>query len=392
MISRIAFIVNYNQYESKFYFTQRLAEALEHLGIETAIVELDQGKWENHVYREIRLFEPDFTCSYNSFLTLNGLYPWDLMRLPHLAIMLDPAFYSADFVKSNYVFLSSVDKQDCQWLRDNHFQRVFFLPHAVESTELEFTSSKPYDVTFLGTFTDFQAIKMTWERELSPGLSKVISDAAAKVLSDTKTSLLQALSESFHSSGLNPSGVDFKRLFFFLDNYTRGKDRFEMINSIQDAEVHLFGEPSWNNPFDEITWSSYLKNKKNIKIHPPVSYPESLQIMKQSKICLNSMSFFKYGSHERVFNALACGALPLTMENLFIEEAFRIGEELITYVPGHWSSINEKVNHYLENEKERQRIVEAGHRKVMTHYTWDHCAQTLLAHASKILPTILPND
>ncbi|KAF3362865.1 Uncharacterized protein PHSC3_000607 [Chlamydiales bacterium STE3] len=392
MISRIAFIVNYNQYESKFYFTKRLAEALERLGVETAIIELERGKWSPETYRKIRLFDPDFSCSFNSFLSLNGVYPWDLMQLPHLAILLDPAFYSADFIKSRYVFLSSVDKQDCQWFQENHFRRIFFWPHAVEKMELEKQTPRPYDVVFLGTFTDFQGIKMLWEKELSPPLSKVLSDAAERVLSDNRTSLTQALADSFQTSGLDPQEVDFKRLFYFLDNYTRGRDRFEAINQIKNAQVHIFGEPSWNNPFDSVSWSSYLGKKANVTIHPPLTYADSFNILKQSKICLNSMPFFKYGSHERIFNALACGALPLTMDNLFIQEAFEVDKELATYTSGQWAKIDEQVEYYLSHEEERVAVVHAGREKVMQLHTWDNRAQELLNEAPKILSTLLPPD
>lgn len=392
MISRIAFIVNYNQYESKLYFTQKLAEALERLGVETASIELDGGKWTPEVYREIRLFDPDFTCSFNSFFSFNGVYPWDMMQLPHLAVLLDPAFYSADLTRSKYIFLSSVDKQDCSWLQGNQFNRIFFWPHATEKVELSPNQDKIYDVVFLGTFTDFEALKLVWEQELSDPLKKVLISASERVLSDNSTSLTQALADSFQESKLNPAGVDFKRLFYFLDNYTRGKDRFEAINNIKDAHVHIFGEPSWNNPFESVSWTTYLGSRTNITIHPPISYAASFDVMKQSKICLNSMPFFKYGSHERIFNALACGALPLTMDNLYVREAFVPGKDLITYLPGQWSAINDQVNQILGNDSLRQEMINAGRQKVLEQHTWDNRAQELLDAAPKMMATILPPD
>lgn len=388
MISRIVFIVNYNQYESKHYFTQKIAAALDRLGVETAIIELDQGKWTPEIYRNIRLFDPDFTCSFNSFFSFHGLYPWDMMKLPHFGVLLDPAFYSADFVKSPYIFLSSVDKQDCKWLKDNHFNRIFFWPHATENHSP--SKDKPLDVVFLGTFTDFEALKLEWDREFSDPLKKVLLNASDLVLSDNKTSLIQALSDSFQASKLSPEGVDFKRLFYFLDNYTRGKDRFEAVRSIKNAKVHIFGEPSWNNPFESVSWKTYLGSQSNITIHPAVSYANSFEIIKSSKICLNSMPFFKYGSHERVFNALACGSLPLTMDNLFIQEAFQPNIELLTYTPGQWSFINDLVDYYLANNSEREAIVAAGRDKVLKYHTWDNRAQELIAVAPSMIANMLP--
>lgn len=392
MISSAVLIVNTNQYESKLYFTENLAKALNNQGVNTLIVRLERGKWTPDVYREIKLFNPDFTCSYNSFLSMTGLYPWDMLQIPHLEMLLDPAFYAADFVRSPYVILSSVDKQDCRWFQDNHFKKIFFWPHAVEKMGPLTPSSRPYDVAFLGTFIDFEGLKFVWQKDLPPEQSQLILEAAAIVLSDNKTSLVQALADTWNKSKLDPATADFKKLFYYLDNYTRGKDRFELIHAIKDVKVHVFGEPSWNNPFESASWATYLGSNPNIVIHPPVSYAESFDVMRQSKICLNSMPFFKYGSHERIFNALACGALPLTMDNLFVREAFEIDQELIVYTPGQWEKANEQVKTYLNNEGLREALVEKGFKKVMQQHTWDNRAKELLETLPKMMATMLPVD
>lgn len=390
MISRIVLIANYNQYESKLYFCKRLAEALQRLGVETLLLELDRGKWLTDTYREIRLFDPDFTMSFNSYFSINGVYPWDVMQLPHLSVLLDPAFYSANFVKSNYSILSSVDLEDCSWFQNNRFKRIFFWPHAVERVDKPPLEERPFDVVFLGTFTDFEGIKILCQKELPPGHARVVFDAAERVLSDNKTSLTKALADAWRDSKQDPEGADFPRIFYFLDQYTRGKDRFELVQGIKNAHVHIFGEPSWNNPFESVSWTTYLGSRKNITIHPPVSYAESLEVMKKSKICLNSNPFFKYGSHERIFNALAFGCLPITMDNLFVRKAFEIGKELDIYLPGKWEEVNEKVQNYLSNEWLRSEIAEAGRVKVYKHHTWDNRAQELLDAMPPILNTILP--
>ena len=355
-------------------------------------MELERGKWTPEIYRAIRLFDPDLTCSFNSFLSMSGLYPWDVMQLPHLAMLLDPVFYSADFVRSPYAMLSSVDRQDCRWLVDNQFRRIFFWPHAVEKMEERKPEERPFDVVFLGTFTDFEAFKLRWQRELPEPQVKVLFEASAQVLSDNRTSLTQALAESFAASQLNSQGVDFKQLFYFLDNYTRGKDRFELVHSIKDAQVHVFGEPSWNNPIEGVNWNTYLSRAPNVHIHPPVSYTESFDVLRKSKICLNSMPFFKYGSHERIFNALACGALPLTMDNLYVREAFDVGQELLTYMPGKWSLVNELVNTYLSNENLRAEMAAKGFQKVMRQHTWDQRVKELFEIVPNLLLSILPPD
>ena len=64
------------------------------------------------------------------------------------------------------------------------------------------------------------------------------------------------------------------------------------------AQVGCGGESSRN-------WGDELREHKNIVVHPAVTYEQGLEIRKKLQICLNSMPFFKHGTHERIFNGLA---------------------------------------------------------------------------------------
>ena len=69
-------------------------------------------------------------------------------------------------------------------------------------------------------------------------------------------------------------------------------------------------------------WKKYFEKQSNIIVHDAVPYAESLEIMKQSKIVLNSSIKNKFGAHERIFAGLASGALVLTNENIYLKEYF----------------------------------------------------------------------
>ncbi len=90
------------------------------------------------------------------------------------------------------------------------------------------------------------------------------------------------------------------------------------------------------------------------------------------------MPFFKRGSHERVFNALACGAMPLTTETLYWTEAFSSGMDLVCYQSGKWNEVNAIVNYYLGKEDFRSNVVNQGSLKVKENHTWDQRVELLL--------------
>lgn len=392
MISKAVCLVNTNQYDSKIYFTNQLAKAMRRAGIETVVIDIKR-KWDKELLLKIKLFDPDFTCSFNSFFkTQLNMCPWDISGIPHLMMLLDPAFYSVKFISSPHAFFSTVDYEDCQWFKNNGCQRIFFMPHAVEKELFEEKpQEKLYDVVFMGTMTDFEGFRLTWNRTLPQEQAKVLDDAADLVLSDSKVSLLTALVTVWNSSGLDPKGVDFDTLFLYLDSFTRGKDRYELIKSIKDATVHVFGEPSWINLSDGVGWDTYLGKQKNVIIHPPLEFSKSLEILKKSKICLNSMPFFKYGSHERIFTGLACNALPITMTNLFVTENFEVGKDLLVYQPKAYDSVNEMVNTYLANESAREEIVLHGKEKVLKAHTWDTRVKMMQKEIPVILEQIVPH-
>jgi spore maturation protein CgeB len=384
MLKKMCIIVNWNLYESKRYFTEKFTEALHRKGIKTLVIDVQEQSLGKDNVKKIHSFAPDLTCSFNSLEPLEGrTFLWDLMKIPHLSILVDPALYSVQLISSPYSIISCVDRQDCDALRSNNFQNTFFLPHAVEK-ELAASekANRIYDVVFLGTCIDYKNMKKNWKQRYPEAINKALDKAVNCVLADNHTSLTEALVSTWEKNDLNTVNTDFLSLFHYIDYYSRGKDRVELIRGIKDAHVHVFGDLDPNGIHG---WTTYLASMPNVTVHPPVTFEEGLSILKQSKITLNSMPFFKSGSHERIFTGLACGAVPITTDNLYVRENFNDFEDLILYKPKQVNLINAQVNNLLANEGKRQEIASNGRAKVMKFHTWDNRVDEL----NSVLPLIL---
>lgn len=387
LLNKICFIVNYNMYESKRYFTERFAEALQRKHIQTLIIDVQEGPLSAETIASIIQFGPDLTCSFNTLLpSSDNRFLWDLLEIPHWSILLDPAIYSTNLFHSPYSIISSVDRDDCDMLRTSGFDRSFFFPHAVEK-ELIGTGEKEksIDVVFLGSCYDYESLRVSWMQQNAEAINHVLDDAIDLVFSDNHTSLTEALSKAWGASGASPEGVDFPSLFYYLDNYTRGRDRVELIRAIKNAPVHVYGALSDDNAVGILGWSPYLAGCKNVIVHPAVPFAEGLNVLRRSKIALNSAPFFKNGSHERVLTALSCGALPITTDTKYFREFFEEGKEIAFYQPKHREVVNELVSRYLDDEKERHQIVKQGAEVVLKGFTWDVRAEEFLSKASAIL-------
>lgn len=389
MLDKVCFLVNYNLYESKRYFTRKFAEALNRKGVETKVFDVKESALNADTIESIKRYAPDLTASFNSLLPVSeNKYLWDYLKIPHWSILVDPAVYSLQYTKSPYSILSCVDASDLEAIRSNQFSNAFFFPHAVEKELAPGNEKRIYDVVFLGSCYDYESLRASWRQRNVEGVNKVLDDAIELFFSRPEMSLAQALATAWRESKQNPAGVDFSALFYYLDNYTRGKDRVELIRSIKDAHVHVFGDLSKDNAVGILGWKQYLAKQPNVTLHESVPYWQAMNVLRQSKICLNSMPFFKQGSHERVLAGLACGAVPITTENAYFRQFFKEGQDLHYYDMGNREAVNALVNNLLSDEGKRQTMAAKGRALVMENYTWDQRAEEMFEQVPQIIERI----
>ncbi|MBA3815793.1 MAG: glycosyltransferase family 1 protein [Parachlamydiaceae bacterium] len=390
MLKKISLLTNYNLYESKRHFTEKLAEALKRKNIETQIIDAREGALGADVIGAIQRFAPDVTASFNSLDPIaEKKFLWDFLETPHISFLVDPVFYSTFLVESPYSIMTCVDRSDLSAVSSHNFSNAFFWPHAVEK-ELAApkNADRPLDVVFLGSCYDYESLRVSWQQRNPAAINKVLDDAIDIVFSDERVSLAQALVQAWNATGNDPQGVDFMTLYYYLDNYTRGKDRVELIRSIKDTQIHVFGELSPDNAVGILGWAPYLAAQKNVTVHPSVPFNEALQIMKKSKIVLNSMPFFRDGTHERIFTALACGCLAITSESIYLREQFREGEGVVFYSSKHRENVSGFIHDIIKQEPKRREAAALGREKVLLHHTWDVRVAELLEKLPPILERI----
>lgn len=387
MLRSCCLLTCHNLYESKRHFTEKLAESLTRKGIETQILSWPYGPLPDVIVDRLHALKPDLTLSFHQLPPQkDGRYFWDTWRHPHWTILVDPAFYDLELMQSPFSIISCVDRSDCQLLRSYKFENVFFWPHAIErELTSPVDSDRKLDVIMLGTCYDPDHLRAFWQKRYSKEVSDALDDAVELVLSDRSTSFLPALMLALVQHEIDPHEVEFDQLAYYVDSYARGIDRIQLIRSIRDVPVHVFGGKCWREEKPIEDWNYYLARQRNVTVYPPVNFVEALELLKQSRICLNSMPFFKDGTHERVFAALACGAVPLTSDNLYMREIFQEGWDLLFYQFTRLDEVNDRIRSLLGDESRRQQIAASGQAKVHASHTWDNRVDTMLKELSPIL-------
>lgn len=381
-IERILFFPNtLSQYDALTHFTQGMMNAFLRLGIRCELVipnKNDMLPFLSSVY----LDQPDFTLSFNGLLPNDkGEFLADVLNIPHVCCLVDSAHFFTALKNSAFNIITCPDRTSCALFQAMGVKHTLFLPHAVDKEIVESNERQPmlYDVCFLGSGINYLAILEKWKANYDAKTVKLLRDCAEAVLDDPALPYQMALIASLNPESFKEDA--YTQLLNDLDLYLRGIDRIRLIKSIKNCPVHIFGSCLRGNSWKEILGAA----GPNIHVHNPVSYQESIAIMRQSKIVLNSSPMFKQGGHERILTGLACNALVLTNETSYMLENFEHGKDLLLYSNRKIDSVDEMLAPYLENEELRLQVAASGKQKVLRSHTWDNRAKELIAQVEPIL-------
>lgn len=388
MFKRVCLIVQegpFNRYQSRSYFTKSLSEAFNRYGVETTILIRPELAQETDLSHSIQSFSPDLICSFNRLSAIpDKKFLGDALQIPYLSLLTDSPFYSTELVSSSFSIIACADLSDYQMVQSLSFAPLIFFPLAVDKEwfKEEVPSSQPYDIVMLGSCYDYENFRRYWRVRHSWTINHALDDAIDLILSDSNITIAQALVTAWEGAKLTKDS-HFYSHFYYLDAYTRGKSRVELIKSIKKSPVHIFGDLMTDHVVNQFGWSHYVGAQPNVIIHPAVSYEESRALLQKSKICLNSTPWSKTGMHERVPSALACGALPFSNRNGYLQDTF--GANCESYSLGGLEEVNNRIEALLHQDSMRKEKVMAGREEVRRQHTWDSRVEQLL----KELPPIL---
>ena len=116
----------------------------------------------------------------------------------------------------------------------------------------------------------------------------------------------------------------------------------------------------------------YQKTINHIKNSTRISQKDMIKVYNQTKINLNlSLSSNKKTIEikGRNFEIPGCGSFLLTNYAPHLEEYYKIGKELVCFED--LEDLKEKINYYLKNEEEREKIALAGYLRTLNDHTYE---------------------
>lgn len=163
-----------------------------------------------------------------------------------------------------------------------------------------------------------------------------------------------------------------------IEPIVRAYYREKIVGSIAKAGVSL---ELYGDDWSVCDWV----NLPNVRYSERVPPEEILLKMEDSKIVLNTMPWFRDGSHERVFNAMMCGAVAVSETSRYLEEVLPPDTWMsFDLSPESLSALPQRIMDLLSDEDRMQKIASAGHDLAVSEHTWKTRAlelhEDLLSH------------
>lgn len=234
---------------------------------------------------------------------------------------------------------------------------------------------KTMDISFVATYNDYRE-RMAFIRTLPADIRRLSWQMINQLKNNPKQSAEEALSCVLEKNCRDVTPREFVVLLHKSCEAVRAVSfyyREKIVKVLLDAglKIDVFGD-AWRR-------SPYADNL-NLRIHGDVSFEEGLDVMAESRISLNVMTWHKGGMTERVANSMLNGSVCVTDETTYINRNFTDGENIITFELDNIEALPKRLKALLspENREGLNKIAVKAFEKAEKEHTWNVRARQFL--------------
>ena len=159
----------------------------------------------------------------------------------------------------------------------------------------------------------------------------------------------------------------------FLPGHIKRRELIKKIAS-NGIEIHIFGK----------NWEIF-KDFHNIFLHDQVYEHDFAKVCSQAKITIEQNTVddvYFYNSWRRPFSCMSSGAFHLTSYFPGLDEVFINNNHLVWY--DSFDDAIKKIQYYLNNDVEREKIALQGMREVKKNHTWDKRVKKIMEYFNEV--------
>lgn len=399
-IRKIIFIKN--AVETLGYFSEQIALELERNGYETCFI--DYERMYESMDAMLHFLEREETAfvTFNFiglrgeavFQTESGRSIWQEENLPILNILVDhPLYYHSGLKEAGErMWVFCVDREHVGYVRRFYpGVKVEFLPLAgnelllsdgdgehgtyrADVPEPVLYGQRTFDLVFAANYVSMEMLEekvkaldddyRIFYRRITEDLIADPAQSVDAVMERHIRNELGAVPEEQLCAAM--SGM------IWIDLFVRSYFREKVVQTLADAGiiVRVFGA-DWE--------KIHCKKPQNVRRSGgKVNSAACVQAMRDARIALNVMPWFKDGAHDRVFTAMLQGTAVLTDDSRYLREECRDGENICFYSLRALQQLPDQVVSLLEDPVRMAELAERGYRMAEKRHRWKNRAGLLM--------------
>ncbi len=355
--------------ESLNHFTDHADAFLRKIGCETFICTLPLAKEEEATLENFLMGGVHVVIVYDGIgMYLKKIY--DQLGIPVVNILMDhPMTFGHCMSEPPQKYIQfSPDKNHAAFSKKYwNVENSFFLPH-MGTAPVFSGGERPISLLFSGGYKPVDELlnEVYQESQQENGLRDTFSNMIDYMLMDSSMTIEEACRIVLRDRrGEEPLPKELAHILTQakpVDLYIRMCYRDRVVRAILDhgIDITVIGR-NW----DKSDSSSY----PNFHWIPVMPFAETFQYMRQSKLVLNVMPWFKDGTHDRIFNTLLLGACPVSDKSKWLEDKFQDKQDIAFYDLNELDTLPGLIEQLLQNDAMREEIIRNGQEKVLRHYT-----------------------
>lgn len=339
--------------------------------------------------------------SKEAFDSLDGeMLIFDLLALPYYNIVVDhPYHYHMHLNKRTKAYHQiCIDRNHIAYMK-RYFPQIDVLPFmpsagtAIGQTYPELAGRK-YDVIMTGSYIPPEAFYLFMDRNgeeygaFYRSMLKETLTEPSRLLEDVvRRRLVEEIPQVTEEEICETLGH-----IQFLDYYIRFYVRRMVVKELVDHDiiVYVFGG-GWEkftcdkpqNLFFEAESGGMVSLKEAQQNELSSRYltsRECLERIRDARISLNVMPWFKDGSHDRIYNSMLNGAVVVTDGSIYLNETLQDSDLVCFYDLKHVERLPEMIRNLLQDKKTMERMARSAYEYAAKEHTWSDRARQLVGY------------
>lgn len=373
-------------YDTIDLFSENVKQALKELDYECLVLDARDMEESLKAFAVFALTEITAVITFNNLgynLELTeGKNIWEQFDIPYINILMDHPFHYKKPLRS----MPSTARVYCTDRNHVTFMHRFFpeisyvgfLPHA--GVELPY-EKKPLkerniEVLYAGALPFFTATSLVPDLSAitefdALDMAKMVLEELIKHPNETTEDAIEAYLKErdiyLSDDALFEAIVKMR----FLDSYATSFFRENAVRLLVESGVHVL---AYGTGWNQCEWS----DNSHLHYGGKILAPEVLPLMADAKIVLNTMTWYKAGAHDRIFNGMLAKSCVVTDDSTYLRSQNEKDEALVRFQLEEIGALPEIVHDLLEHPTKMQEIADCGYETAKKEHTWKNRVLTVL--------------